>query len=444
MADTGNRQPTAGRAEGPADPAGEGPAAPGQRRPTAPTESALPGDELGQAWLAARAGLTVTHLDTAAAGVPSGAVRAAQTAYLATEASLGSYAAQYEVAAGPLAVARGTLAGLLDPALRAADVAFHHSATSALAALLAAWPLPPGGRVGIVPSDFRSNWLALLDRAARDGLELVDLPTQPDGRLDVDRLARGDGPAALDGLDLVMFPEVPSQRGIVQPTAAVAALCRAAGVPLLLDVAQSLGQVDVTAAGATGGVTAYAGTSRKWLCGPRGVGFVAVRPDFAERLGVAAASGYAAGWEPDPAAPGGSRVVPAPGLSRFDVGEAPVAGWLGFAAALAEHADAGPGAVRARIHALAGAARRRLDGLAGWRLGEDVDSPCGIVTLLPAAGVDPAAVKDRLAGEERILTTAIGPARARDAVPVLRVSPPVHATLADLDRLAEALERLSH
>ncbi|WP_084011252.1 aminotransferase class V-fold PLP-dependent enzyme [Pseudofrankia sp. DC12] len=440
MGNTESRPSSAGGEAGPAD---RRPAAPGQRRPAATAEPALPGDELGRAWLAARAGLTVTHLDTAASGVPSSGVLAAQTTYLAAEATVGSYVAQHEVAAGPLAAARGTLAGLLDPALRAGDVVFHHSATSAFAALLAAWPLPRGGRVGIVPSDFRSNWLALLARAGRDELELVDLPTLPDGRLDLGRLTRGDGPGALDRLDLVAFPEVPSQRGIVQPTAAVAALCRAAGVPLLLDVAQSLGQVDVTAAGATGGVTAYAGTSRKWLCGPRGVGFVAVRPDFVERLGVAAASGHAAGWEPDPAAPAGSRVVPAPGVGRFDVGEAPVAAWLGFGAALAEHAAAGPGAVRARVHALAGAARRRLDGLAGWRLGEDVDSPCGIVTLLPRAGVDPPAVQARLAQDERILTTAIGPARARDAVPVLRVSPPVHATLADLDRLAGALERLS-
>lgn len=441
MADTGNRQPPAGPPPTPAGTVANGSRpAPGQRRPAAEAEPALPGDELARAWLAARSGLRVTHLDTAAAGVSSDAVLAAQTAHLATEASIGSYLAQFEIAAEPLATARGTLAGLLDPALRAGDVVFHHSAAAALAALLAAWPLPRGGRVGIVPSDFRSNWLALLARAARDDLRLVDLPTLPGGQIDVDQLARGDGPAALDGLDLVMFPQVPSQRGLVQPAAEVAALCRDAGVPLLLDVAQSLGQVDVAAAGATGGVTAFAGTARKWLCGPRGVGFIAVRPDFVERLGLATASDYSAGWEPDASAAGGNRLVPAPGVDRFQVGEAPVAARLGFAVALAEHAEAGPGAVRARIHALAAATRRRLDGLAGWRLGEDVDSRCGIVTLRPPAGIDPAAVRARLARDDRILTTAIDHGRARDAVPVLRVSPPVHATLADLDRLAEALE----
>ncbi|MDT3442032.1 MULTISPECIES: aminotransferase class V-fold PLP-dependent enzyme [unclassified Pseudofrankia] len=405
-------------------------------------EEAVPFPDLGRRWLAAREGLAVVHLDAAAAGPASQAVVDAQTSHLAAEATLGSYGAQ-ERAAERLDAARAALAGLLDPALAEADVAFHHCATSAFTALLDAWPLPRGGRVGIVPSDFSSNLLALRARALRDGLELVDLPVLPDGRIDVDRLRRGDGPAVLDRLDLVTFPEVPSQRGIVQPTVAVAALCRDAGVPVLLDVAQSLGHVDATAAGATGGVAAYVGTSRKWLCGPRGVGFLAVRPDFVDRLGVPAPTGYTARWEPDPVAPGGGRLVAFGGVGRFDIGEAPVAARVGLAAALAEHVEAGPERVRARIQALGTAARRRLGGVAGWRLGEDAASPSGIVTLRPPRGIDPAAIRARLQREERILTTAIDETRARDAVPALRVSPHVHSTPADLDHLAEALERVT-
>jgi hercynylcysteine S-oxide lyase len=53
----------------------------------------------------------------------------------------------------------------------------------------------------------------------------------------------------------------------VQPVAAAAALCRAAGVPLWVDAAQALGHVDA----ACGADAVYA-TSRKWLTGPRGVG----------------------------------------------------------------------------------------------------------------------------------------------------------------------------
>jgi len=417
-------------------------AAGGQAAAGAGSKELVPSPELAERWRAARAGLTGVHLDAAAAGATSRAVIDAQVEQLTAEATLGSYVAQ-ERAAEQLDAARSALAGLLDPALTGADVAFHHSATSAFATMVGAWPLPPGGRIGIVPSDFSSNLLLLRARARRDGLELIDLPLLADGRVDVERLGRGAGQAGLDRLDLVTFPEVPSQRGIVQPTAAVAALCREAGVPLLLDVAQSLGQVDVSAAGATGGVTAYVGTSRKWLCGPRGVGFLAARPDFVDRLGVPAPTGYTARWEPDPPAPGGGRLVAAAGVGRFDVGEAPVAARVGLAVALAEHLEAGPALVRARVQALAAAARRRLVAVAGWRLGEDVASASGIVTLLPPRGVDPARVRDRLQRHENILASAIDTTRARDAVPALRVSPHVYSTLADLDQLADALERVT-
>ncbi|MBX6390179.1 MAG: aminotransferase class V-fold PLP-dependent enzyme [Frankia sp.] len=422
----------------------------------------MPAPELGEAWRLAREPAPIRHLDAAAAARTSRTVIAAMTDYLLAETTTGAYIA-LEAAAETLTGGRAVLAGLLDPALTAADVAYHHSASDAFAALVEAWPLPRGARVGVVPSAFASNLLTLQARAVRDGLELVDLPVLADGLIDVDALARGDGPAALSELDLVTFPEVPSQRGTVQPTAAVAALCRDAGVPVLLDVAQSLGQIDVTAAGATGGIAAYVGTSRKWLCGPRGAGFLAVRPEFVDRLAAPSPSGYNSGWQPrqdgraggqggaGPAGTAGTRpsaltdgrIVPAAGMTRFHLGEAPVAAQVGFAAALAELAAAGPALVRERLHALGAAARRRLDGVAGWRIGEDVATPTAIVTLLPPPGLDPAVVRSRLYAEHGVLTTAIGADRARDAVPALRVSPHVYNTLAEVDHLAEALAQVS-
>jgi pyridoxal 5-phosphate dependent beta-lyase len=452
-------------------------------RQTPPRSAAPePDAELGRRWRAGRAPIEIAHLDAAAAARPSQATIQAQVDHLMAETTLGGYVAEERVAER-LTGARAALAGLLDPDLSAADVTFHHSGTTAFAAVLAAWPLPAGGRVGVVPSEYGSNLIALRARAARDGLTLVDLPTGADGLIDLDRLDRGD-PVALDRLDLVTFPHVPSHRGIAQPAAAVAARCRAAGVPLLLDVAQSLGQVDVTTAGAA----AYVGTARKWLCGPRGVGFLAVRADVVERLGAPEPSLYAARWEdgprdagdrPGPAnrtgapdqlataaggtavgagtagrtaagsgtigggAVGAGRLVPGGGVGRFGLGEVPVAAQVGLAAALEEYLDAGPARIRARIHALARGARAALDGVGGWRVGEDVASPVGIVTLRPPPGVEVAGLRTRLYREAGVLSTELGPIRARDAVPALRISPHVYTTQADLVRLADALAALT-
>ncbi len=417
-------------------------------------DPAVPGVEIGRRWRAARIDDGVVHLDAAAAGRPTVATVAAQADHLQREARAGAYVAELE-AADAVAGARSRLAALIGPELTGDDVVFQYSATAGFAALLAAWPLPAGARVGIVPGDYGANLLLL---ASRSELDLVEFPVDRLGRIDIVRLdregmlplgshrgtpapARGVG---LENLALAVFPHVPSQRGVVQPAAEVAARCAAAGVDLVLDVAQALGQVDVGAITAS----AWVGTARKWLCGPRGAGFVAVRPDVIDRLGVGAPSLYSAHpVELRPPASGtagrdGAAVRPLAGPARLSVGEASVASRVGLATALAELAAEDTAMVRARITALARLARRAVGGVAGWRLGEEPDSPCGIVTLCPPGDVDPLAVSRALYQEAGILTSPIPAGRAPELTgPVLRVSPHVYATPGEFDLLAEALDR---
>ncbi len=343
---------------------------------------------------------------------------------------------------------------------------FHHSASTAFAALIDAWPLPAGGRIGVVPSEFGSNAMVLAARAARDGIELVDLPVDGDGRIDLARLGRSE----LAGLDLVTFPHVPSQRGIVQPAAEVAARAAAGGVPLLLDVAQSLGQVPTTGIAAA----AYVGTSRKWLCGPRGVGILAVQAHICGRLTPSAPSLHTATWDagrppdplvtlrPGPPGPPGAagpasglprtrekheRVAfgPLAGIARMGIGESAAAARLGLAVAVAELLAAGPTAVHERIAALGALGRQRLDGVAGWQVREPPAEPTGIITLIPPDGVDVHAVRDRLYTDAGILTSAIPTGRApRDMTgPLLRASPHAYTDPGELEALADALARLT-
>ncbi len=361
---------------------------------------------------------------------------AAQAEFLRAEAELGAYVAEL-AAAEVLATARSTLAGLLGPGLGADDVVFHHCASTAFAALLAAWPLPERARIAVVPSEYGSNRLVLEARAARPGIDLLDLPVDDQGVVDLDILDRTGitsatqgRPVGLDDVDLVVFPQIPSQRGLVQPAAELGRRCAAAGVPLIVDVAQSLGQVDTTGIQAS----AYVGTSRKWLCGPRGAGFVALRAGVAERLGVAVPSLYSA------RSGVGGPPVPLPGAARISVGEASVVARVGLAHALTELIESGPRLVFDRIAALAAYGRRVLDGAGGWRVRERPDSPSGIITLQPPDGVDPVAVRDRLYRDARILTSAIPPTRSRDLRgPLLRASAHAYNEQGDLDRLAHAL-----
>lgn len=349
-----------------------------------------------QAWVDDRALCDVVHLDVAAAGRVSRAVLEAEVEHLRREAAVGAYVAEAEA---DLTAGRDALGALVG--LSGADVFLTESASSAYGQLLLTWPLGPGARVGTVPGEYAGHALQLAAVARIRGWRVEHLPVDALGRVT-------DVPA---GLDLVSLPLVPSQRGVRQPAEDVLAT----GTPLLLDVAQGLGQTDVPA-----GAAAYVATSRKWLCGPRGVGFAVVDPAWSGRLLPASSL---------------ARYRPG-GMARYDSYESHVAGRVGLALAARTWSPAlVPVAQKA-----AAAARVLLEGAGGWQVVEPVDEPTGMTTLRHAAA-DPFATRDALR-QQGFLVGAVQVERAEElTAPVLRVSTAPWVTPGDLEGLAAALDR---
>src|SRR4051794_9735319 len=232
-------------------------------------DDALPHADLGASWRAVRPRPAGRHLDSAACSRQSHRVLETTALHARHEAELGGYVAE-AAAENLLQQGRSVLGGLVGMA--AADVVFVESAQAALVALLTGWRLAAGSRVACLPGEYAPNVAQL--RAA--GLRPQPLPVDSDGRADpegVARLLRSEPPR------FVHLTHIGSHRGIVQPAAELAAVCRAAGVPLVMDAAQALGHVDVDV-----GADVVYGTSRKWLAGPRGVGFLCARPGVAAEL----------------------------------------------------------------------------------------------------------------------------------------------------------------
>jgi len=368
--------------------------------------SALPHPDLGASWRAARPRPAAVHLDSAACSRQSVKVLDAVAHHARHEAEVGGYQAE-ESAAPLLQQGRSVLAGLVG--LAAADVAFCESASSAVRILFSSWQLPAGSRVAVLPGEYHGNLAAI--RYA--GLQPQVLAADDLGRVDLEALARSlraDPPAA------VHLTVVASHRAVVQPLVEVSRICRATGVPLVVDVAQALGQVDCDVP-----ADAVYGTSRKWLAGPRGVGFLVLRPSFRARLTPV---------QGDPAE-----------ATSFETHDAHVAGRVGLTLAIGEHLAAGPVAVRQRLAGIGRATRERLDGVAGWRVVEPVDEPTPATTLAAPDGVDVTETHTRLRVEHGIVTTLCLPSRAPGelAAPVLRVSPHLDVTEAELDQLASVL-----
>lgn len=363
-----------------------------------------------------------THLDTAAAGLSSVATLRATAAHAEREAALGAYVAQ--AAASPiLDEGRAALAALIG--MPAAGLAFTENAQSALAALLQTWPLPDDGVVAVLPSEWGPN----LHAFARHGLRVVELAAQSGGMLDIADLERvlASSPPAL-----VHLTQVPSHRPLVQPVVAAAARCRAAGVPLWVDAAQATGHVDT----ATGGDAVY-GTSRKWLTGPRGVGFLGVASQWWDRLRVDAPE-LERSAQPEGTSP----------VWFLESNEAHVAGRIGLCNAVRELTEIGPELVWRRLAAVGRQTREALDGVPGWAvLPEAVPAGvgCAITALRPLDGQNVRTVRARLLDEHGIVITASATGRAPREMtePLLRVSPHVACTADDLDLLRKALQALA-
>jgi pyridoxal 5-phosphate dependent beta-lyase len=367
---------------------------------------------LAEAWRAARPPVAGLHLDSAACSRQSVAVIDAAARHARYEAEVGGYvaaeAATPVLDAGRAAV--GALTGMPD-----AQVVFTTGAQHALDLLLSSWP--PGGRtLACLPGEYGPN-LALI---SVHGFDRQTLPTDADGRVVVEEAAIS---LAAAPPDLVHLTAVASHRGVVQPLAEMASVCDELGLPLIVDAAQALGQIDC----AVGGVDAVYASSRKWLAGPRGVGVLAVRPTLMRRL--------------QPRLPPKEWVGSLSNADRLELGEANIAARVGFSLALGEHLAADPTAVRSRLAEVGRAGRTVLAEVPGWRVVEAVDEPSAITTLAPLDGADPQRVRAWLIAERRIVTTAVILQRAplELTVPVLRISPHVDTTDDDLAAFAAAL-----
>ena len=203
----------------------------------------------------------------------------------------------------------------------------------------------------------------------------------------------------------------------------MAQLCRELGLPLVVDAAQALGQVDC----AVGADVTYA-SSRKWIAGPRGVGVLAVRPD-------ADCSGYSRGWRRRSGSASFSVA------QRLEFGEANIAARVGFSVALGEHLAFGP-ECGARTSGRGGQhqpdRRSPMCRVAGGRRGRRAERDHHVGAGRRRRPGDGAGW---LIAERRILTTYAGVQRAplEMTAPVLRISPHVDTTADDLEVFAEAL-----
>ena len=199
------------------------------------------------------------HLNNAGAALMSRSTLAAMTTHLQLEAEIGGYEAAAQ-AQEQIDVTYAALAQLVGG--RSDEVALFDNSTHAWNAAFYSIPLGPGDRILTGRDEYGSNVLAYLQVAQRSGAEIVVVPDDGDGQIDLDALTK----LVDERTKLIGLTWVPTSGGLVNPAAAVGRIARDADALYLLDATQAVGQfpVDVNDVGCD----LLTGTGRKFLRGP--------------------------------------------------------------------------------------------------------------------------------------------------------------------------------
>jgi selenocysteine lyase/cysteine desulfurase len=373
-----------------------------------------------------------THLNNAGAALLSTPTITTMTDYLHREAQIGGYEAADE-AADQIGAVYESLAELLGAS--SSQIALFDNSTHAWNAAFYSVPLRAGDRILTGRDEYGSNVLAYLQIAQRTGAEVVVVPNDDTGQIDVDALAN----LIDERTKLIGLTWVPTAGGLVNPAAEVGRLARAADVLFLLDATQAVGQfpIDVSAIGCD----LLTGTGRKFLRGPRGTGFLYAAERTIDRLEPFVAEIRSATWD------GGRSFVWADGARRFETWENSYTNVLGLGAAVRQALDIGLDRIGRRSAALGSRLRAGLAHSEGVTVHDLGRERCAIVTAR-VAGVPTGEVADELSRRGINVSTTVAEhnqfdTEVRDVHPLLRLSPHYYNTVAEIDLAIDSVASLA-
>lgn len=315
---------------------------------------------------------------------------------------------------------------------RPEHIAVTQSATASFASALSAIAFEPGEVILTTRNDYVSNQLQFLSLESRLGVRVRHAPDAPEGGVDVDaveRIVREAPPKVM------CVTHVPTNSGLVQDAAAIGRICREHDVLYLIDACQSVGQmpVDVQALGCD----FLSATSRKFLRGPRGAGFLYVSDRVLARgFAPLMIDMHGAEWIDA----GRYRLVD--DAKRFETFEFAWGLVLGVAEAARYAQKVGLEAIEARVRGLADRLRRGLAEIDGVRVLDRGPALCGIVSA--ATPIEPRSIVLALRtrginANAQSRPSALLDFDAKGVHASLRLSPHYYNTADEVDAALEAL-----
>ena len=370
----------------------------------------------------------VIHFNNAGASLMPQPVLSAMIDHLHREANFGGYESADDAGAA-VNHSYASVARLIGAEPK--NIAVVENATVAFFQALSAFDFREGDIIVTTRNDYISNQLAYLSLAKRQRVVIERAADLPSGGVDpqsVRELLRNSR------VRLLAVTWIPTNSGLIQPVETLSEIAEQAGVPYLVDACQTVGQIPIDVARLR--CDFLSATARKFLRGPRGIGFLYIADRALERgdaplyIDMRGASWATA-----------DTFELAPDARRFENWEFSYALLLGLGAAAQYAIDAGIERCSERSLMLADKVRDKLSQLA--RVLDRGEKRAAIVTA--DFGRSAAEIVEKL--HKRHINTsatfrqwAIIDMDDKHVRSALRVSPHYYNTEEELDALIDALK----
>ena len=374
----------------------------------------------------------VIHFNNCGSALPPTPVLETVINHLKREASIGGYEAADEAQERLNAVYDST-AKLIGS--QPDEIAVIENATRAWDMAVYGYKFSPGDRVLLCRAEYVSNVIALLQLKERHQIEIIVIDDDEYGQIDLVHLEQ----ELAKGAEMVTLTHTPTSGGLINPAESVGTLCNAYNTFFVLDACQSIGQIPINVKEI--GCQVLSATSRKYLRGPRGVGFLYVEESALDQIEPPFLDLRAATWTSDM----GYEIVD--GAKRFENWETNFAGKLGLGAAIDYALDLTVEKTSIRLKALAEILRSKLASLNQLSIHDQGQDKGGIVTF-SIEGLESEVVSQKLRAQKiNTSTTAPGAARFdldhRGIPTVVRASTHYYNSEEEIDCFVSAVAALS-
>ncbi len=311
----------------------------------------------------------------------------------------------------------------------AANIALTDSHTTGWAKALQTISLNAGDVILISRSEWGGNLSALQILAKRHGSSVVVMPMTADGSVCLKSLAA----LMSKSVKLISVSWIGSNGGHVEPVVEIGELARAHGVTYFVDASQVVGQLPVDVQHI--GCDLLTTPGRKWLRGPKGTGFMYMRPEYLDKCQATAQ------------ADGGLDSSPPLTAKHFEASSASVPLQMGLLAALAQLEQVGVETTQKQILTRSQYLWERLQGIPGVNCICRAAPMHGLVSFT-VEGHPATAVRQRLMDIGIEVAANLSPftpldMHARQLDAVVRASPHACTTTDEIDQLIEAVKVIS-